>query len=217
MDCLRIEERLSEYLESSLPAEDMKQVHQHLQTCTRCSELLKEMQSVVALCRGFPTLDLPSEVVDRILLRTSGRPSRRSFREKLQQHLLRPLWTPRFAAGTALAVLFFILLVNFVTPRVTAALSAVSLSEFLALMDRGAQYVYGQGLKAYDKKNEWEAQAAYFKNNVVNKLRFIIGRIEVPMEGNKKSQERGPGKEGLTPEKSRGELFPASDFEVDCS
>ena len=58
-------------------------------------------------------------------------------------------------------------------------------------MDRGVQRLYGQGLKAYDKTNEWQAQFNYFKNNTVNKLRFMIERIDVPMEGRKKSEEPG--------------------------
>ncbi len=99
MNCAKTEERLSEYMESSLPAEDMKQVNHHLQTCAQCMALYEEMRSAISLCRSFPILDLDLDLADRILLRTSGRPRRRSFREILKRYPARPLIVPRFAAG----------------------------------------------------------------------------------------------------------------------
>ena len=202
MDCPKAEERLSEYMESSLPREEMGQVAQHLQQCPRCSALLAEMQSVVSLCHAFPTLEIDLDVVERILLRTTGRPRRRSFREFLKQSMVRPLLTPRFAIGGGLAVVFVFLLAELVAPRVPVVLSALSPAELFRLMDRGVQQVYGGGLKAYDKTNEWQAQAAHFQKNVLNKLRFMIERIEVPMEGKQKPGEPERRKEPAPKEKT---------------
>jgi hypothetical protein len=189
MDCAKAEERLSEYMESSLPARDMEEVAEHLGICSRCSALLEEMRSVVSLCRHFPTLEMDLDLLERILLRTSGRPRRRSFRESLQKYLVRPLLTPRFAAGVGLAAVFLFLMGELLAPRMPAVLSTLSPAEVFRLMDRGIQHLYGEGLKAYDKKNEWQAQINYFRNSMVNKLRFMIEQIDAPMEGKKKPGE----------------------------
>ena len=210
MDCPRVQEQLSGYMESSLAAEQMEQVGEHLKACPQCSDLLNEMRSVVKLCQSFPSLEINLDVVDRILLRTSGRPRRRSFREQLKRYLAGPLRTPRFAVGAGLAALFVVLLANYAGPRIPAALSGISPAEVFQVMDRGVQRLYGQGLKAYDKTNEWQAQFNYFKNNTVNKLLFLIERIDVPLEGRKKSEEPGQRKERAPAEKRSGlPLLPA--------
>jgi hypothetical protein len=210
MDCSKVQEQLSEFLEASLPAAEMDGMSEHLKTCSNCSVLLEEMRSTVALCRNYPTLDMDLNLVERILLRTSGRPRTRSFRELLRQNFLRPLLTPRFAVGTGLAVLFLVLLINLLMPRMSLTVSALSPSELFKLMDRGVQQLYGEGLKAYDKKNEWQAQLTYFKNNVINRLRFVMEQLDVPMEGRKKSEEPGQRKEKAPNQKNSGlRLFPA--------
>jgi hypothetical protein len=189
MDCAHIEQRLSEYLESTLSAEERAQVAKHLKSCPHCTALLEEMRSAVALCRKYPVLEMEPDLVEKILLRTSGRPRTRSFRERFEQYLLRPLLTPRFAVGTGLATVFLILTVHMLVPRMSVAWSHFSPPGILQLMDRGVQSLYGQGLKVYEKKNEWQAQFRYFKNTVVNKMRFMIEKMEVPVEGRKKLED----------------------------
>ena len=209
MDCPRVEDRLSEYMESSLPPESMAQVAEHLRTCPHCSALLNEMQSIVSLCHRFPTLEMDPDFVEKILLSTSGRPRRRSLRELLKKNLAQPLFMPRFAVGAGLATLFLALMVNLTGPRIPAALSALSPSEIFGLMDRGVQRVYSGGLKAYDKTNQWQAQFNSFKNSTFNKMRFMIERIEVPMEGSRKPEEPEQRKEQV-PEEKRSSLIPLS-------
>lgn len=209
MDCPKIEQWLSEYMESSLPADEMNLVTKHLEGCRHCSALLEEMRSVVASCHRYPTLEMDPDFLERILLRTSGRPRTRSLQERLSD-LIHPLFTPRFAVGASLATLFLVLMVNLVTPRFSVVLSALSPPSLLQLMDRGVQQLYGEGLKAYDKKNEWQAQFKYFKNNTFNKLRFMMEQMEVPVEGRQKSEEPIQERERAPREKSsRLLLWPA--------
>jgi hypothetical protein len=145
---------------------------------------------------------MDAEFLERILLRTSGRPRTRSFRERLDRYFLRPLLTPRFAAAVGLATLFVALLFNLMMPRMSAVLSALSPPELLRLMDRGVQRLYGEGLRAYDKTNEWQAQFNFFKDNTLNKLRFMIEQIDAPVEGRKKSEDPVQEKEKAPREKS---------------
>ncbi len=206
MDCRRIEEYLSEYMESSLETADQDYVTKHLETCSTCSALFEEMQSAVALCRRYTNLEISPELVDKILLRTSGRPRTRSFREILEQNFLRPLFTPRFAAGAGLAALFLIMVTHLLLPRIPAALSALSPKEVLGLMDRGVQQLYGEGLRAYEKKNEWQAQLIFFKNNLFNRLNSVIEQLDAPVEGKNRSGERWKQQQKAPGDESSGLL-----------
>ncbi len=189
MDCSYFEDRLSEYLERSLPADEMTAVAGHLHECPNCSSLIEEMRSGLALCRSFPRLEFDVSLAERILLRTSGRPRTRSFKEKFNEYVLRPMLTPRFALGTVLATLFVVLIATLLGPKIPAVASALSPQEMFRRMDRGVQQLYSEGLKAYDTKNEWQAQFIFIKNNVFNKLGFMIEQLDVPLEGKKKSGE----------------------------
>ena len=80
-------------------------------------------------------------------------------------------------------------------PRMSVALSELSPSGIFGLMDRGGQHIYGEGLRAYEKKNEWQAQLIYFKNNVFNKLNFVIEQFETPIEGRNQPEEPWQHKE----------------------
>jgi hypothetical protein len=147
------------------------------------------MQLALAACRSFPVLEPPLALLDRILLRTSGRPRTRSFRELLQQYFIGPMLTPKFAVGTALAAMFALLVLNIVGPRMNAVAAALSPQELLRGMDRGIQQLYSEGLKAYDKKNEWQAQFTFFKNNVLHKLGFMMEQFDEPADSKTKPGE----------------------------
>lgn len=206
MDCSRIEQWLSEYTESSLPAEEMEQVRKHLETCASCAALADEMSSMLSLCQNFPSFEMDPNFIEKILLRTSGRPRTRSFRERLDQYFLRPFFTPRFAFGTGIAILFLIFSANIMGPRLSGAFASLSPQELLRLVDRGVSQLYGKGLKAYETKNEWQAQFSRFKNNAWNGLLSIIEQMDGPVEGQKKLNEREPRKDNAPKEKSSGVL-----------
>lgn len=122
--------------------------------------------------------------------------------EILAERVFRPMFTPRLAVGAVLASLFLVLMVNFMWPRVSSVASSLSPREVFRMMDRGVQGIYGEGLKLYDKKNEWQEEFTFFKNNLFNRLGFMMERMDVPVEGKKKpqgesqqQQEKAPGNE----------------------
>ena len=210
MDCSKVELWLSDYMEASLPADLTDMVAIHLESCQNCSALLQEMQSIVALCHNYPTLEMDPDSIERILLRTSGRPRTRSFKELLRRYLVQPLLTPRFAIGATLATLFLILMLDVMLPKLSVTISSLSPTELVQLMDRGARQLYGEGLRAYNKKNEWQDRYNRFKNNTLNNFRSIIEQMEVPVEGHKKTEEQVPRKNSAPEEKSSGLfLWPA--------
>jgi hypothetical protein len=140
-------------------------------------------------------------VVDKILLRTSGRSRTRSFKELFHQYFLRPLMTPRLAAGACLGVLFLVLMLDLMIPKLSVTLSSFSPGSFFRLLDRGAQQLYGEGLRAYSKKTEWEDEFNRFKNNTINSLRSMMEQMDVPVEGRKKTEEPARPKENVPKEK----------------
>jgi len=189
MNCPEIEARLSEYLERALPASEMEQVAEHIHECGSCAGLLEEMRSMLLRCRSFPVYEPDVDLIERILLRTTGRPRTKSFRELLGQYFLRPVLTPRFAMGVVLALMFIVLSTSLLAPRAAGIAAALSPNELFRTMDRGVQAIYSRGIKAYDKKNEWQAQFTFFKNNMFNRLGIMIEQLDVPQEGKKKSGE----------------------------
>ena len=54
MNCERVEELLSAYLDNALALEDWREVTVHLQTCTRCNALLAEFSRNDALIARLP-------------------------------------------------------------------------------------------------------------------------------------------------------------------
>ena len=204
MLCTKAEEWLSEYMEAILPADQMAEMAGHLKGCPNCSALLSEMRTTAEICGDFPELDLSPQLMETILLRTSGRPRSRSFGEILRENFLRPLLTPRFAVGAAVAALFLIVSANLIIPRVSVALSALSPSNFLTLMDRGVQQVYGQGLRAYNAKTEWQNEFSFFKKSLLDRFRYVMEQIDAPVEGSRKPEEPRPQKRKAPGESNTG-------------
>ncbi len=211
MECPDVEERLSEYLERALPAEEMASVAEHLHACNKCPSLLEDMRSIVLSCKSYPVLDPDISLLDRILLKTSGRPRTRTLREIFDQYFLRPMLTPRFAAGAAIAVLFLGLVAVLARPHMSTIATFLSPSEMFHRLDRGVQGIYAEGLRAYDKKNEWQAQFSFIKNNVIHKLGFWAEQLDVPVQtnGKQKSGEPRQQQEKAPNQKSSLLLLPA--------
>jgi hypothetical protein len=184
----------------------MVQVAEHLQECPRCLGLMEEMRSSLVTCQAFPSYEVDPALLDRILLRTSGRPRTRPLKEKIRAYFLQPALTPRFAVGVGLALLFLALTVDLMMPRAGGLASALSPRSVFLQLDRGVQRMYSEGLKLYNAKNEWQnnaknewqTQFTYFKD-VLGKVGLMIEKSDVPVEGKKKpaeqkQQEKNPGR-----------------------
>jgi hypothetical protein len=201
MKCGLVEERLSEYVERTLPHEEMVQVAEHLQECPHCLGLMEEIRSILVTCQAFPSYEVDAALLDRILLRTSGRPRTRPFKERFRAYFLQPALTPRFAVGIGLALLFVALTVDLMMPRANVLASVLSPKGLFLQMDRGVQQIYSEGLKLYTAKTEWQTQFTFYKDKVLKNLGLMIEQLDVPVEGKKKpieqkQQEKNPGQNG---------------------
>jgi hypothetical protein len=112
MKCHEVEQYLSDYLEDRLVSARRHEVESHLESCGNCQLLLEDLKTVMAWCESFPELTPPSSLVDRIIGRTSGQFQAMSWWDYLKE-LFKPVYaTPRFAAGTCMAVISFVLVLN---------------------------------------------------------------------------------------------------------
>ncbi len=207
MECGLVEDRLSEYVERTLPHEEMVRVAEHLQECSRCQALMEEIRSILVSCAAFPAYEPSEQLLDRILLRTSGRPRTRRLREWMRTYFRQPILTPRFAVGVGLALLSVALLFDLMGPRLGGLASVLSPKELLSKMDRGVQQLYSEGLKLNETKNEYQNWFAFQKNNVLRKLGFMIEQLDVPVEGNKKPDAQKPPEKAPGQKKSSVSLY----------
>ncbi len=112
MKCHEVEQYLSEHLEGTLRTALRHEVEAHLAGCDACRVLLEDLRTVMAWCESFPELTPPASLVDRIIGQTSGHFQALSWWDYVKE-LFRPVYaTPRFAAGTSMAVISFVLVLN---------------------------------------------------------------------------------------------------------
>ena len=92
-------------------------------------------------------------------------------------------------------------------PRTSGGASSPSALELLNWMDRGTQFMYGEGLKAFDKKNAWVAEFQFLRESATQKVRFMMEQFNIPIEeGRKKPAEPMQDKKQAPPEKYSGLL-----------
>ena len=144
--CLNSEERLSEYLDGQLGAEERLQMEAHLKNCAACRTLVAEVGTVVAQLGRVQQEAEPPWLVLRILQATTGTAPQKQ--ESLWRRLISGMLAPRFALGVGsvaatLIILFQALGIN---PK---RFNADDLNPFTMLRaaDREAHLTYARGLR----------------------------------------------------------------------
>jgi hypothetical protein len=111
-ECQEIEQFFSDYLETSLSAGENEMVREHLRECPSCLDLMNALKQTLALCEEMPQFEPPAQLIDQILIKTSGRVQSISWRDYLLE-LVRPLYaSPRFATGFGMAAISLALVLN---------------------------------------------------------------------------------------------------------
>ncbi|MDW7761095.1 MAG: zf-HC2 domain-containing protein [Acidobacteriota bacterium] len=101
MTCNRMEELFSAYLEGGLEIGEQHRFEAHLRSCPECADLLERMKSLTESLAGFPEVDVPPRLVERL----RGIPIRRRTFRLFTDLLLRPSLQPLYAAAAGLLVL----------------------------------------------------------------------------------------------------------------
>ncbi len=73
MNCDRVQENLSAYLDGELDPEEENALRLHLEGCTTCSAQLESLRSTVRLVGSLPRIDAPAALMQRLQRATAGR------------------------------------------------------------------------------------------------------------------------------------------------
>ncbi|HKO03917.1 MAG TPA: zf-HC2 domain-containing protein [Candidatus Acidoferrales bacterium] len=144
--CLNTEERLSDYLDGLLAADDRAAMEAHLAGCASCPALVADVRS---LAERLPLLEPavePTWLVYRILEATSG--TAREKKANTWKRLFAGLLAPRFAVGFAAvaATIFFLCQAAGINPKKITAEDLNPINVYRAA-DRQAHLTYARGVR----------------------------------------------------------------------
>ncbi|MGC4045967.1 MAG: zf-HC2 domain-containing protein [Armatimonas sp.] len=116
LDCKKIQPKLSEYLDGTLPENESWDVQMHLSSCAVCTRASAELAATVRLVSSLPERGPSENFDDKLAARLANivlTPHPQTFREKLAAFWQRPAARPAVASGLALMALapacFFLL------------------------------------------------------------------------------------------------------------
>jgi anti-sigma factor RsiW len=157
MNCERIEELLSSYLERDLSPEDKREVEAHLEICPSCAELLAALRETQEALAGFPELE-PSPA---LMVKLYAIPEKKRFFKQAFDFLLRPSLQPVFAA---FSTLFIALSFVFFLPQGRGIQKA---------LNRQLHLGYSQVEKLYAKAGSFTDELGSIKDSVVDSLKTL--------------------------------------------
>jgi hypothetical protein len=115
LNCPDFEVQLSDYLDGVLSVEAKQLFEGHSAGCGPCRELLEDAKSALAFLERVPDVDVPPDLVTRIVYNTPAGKIRQPFERqglfgKAFSQWLMPALQPRFAMGMAMTILSFAML-----------------------------------------------------------------------------------------------------------
>lgn len=164
MNCLRCEERMSDYLENALGAAERGAMELHFESCRACTGLLAGMTEVLAWGKAFPVHEAPHWLPARIIANTP-RVARESWLDTVAS-IGRWIIEPR----TAMAVFTATMVLSWM-----GSLAGISPANWTAIVRDPAAIYYGaQGLvnRAYD-----EAVRTYYRSPLVTQIQSRIEQL----------------------------------------
>jgi hypothetical protein len=110
-NCTLTEERLSEYLEGALAAEEREACEAHVAACAKCAAMLESVSALVGQMHALEPVREPAFLARRVIRATAG--------SRTQRHELASasgwfnlIWQPRFAMGIATVAATFVILAH---------------------------------------------------------------------------------------------------------
>lgn len=110
-NCAFTEERLSEYLEGSLAAEEREACAAHAAMCAKCAEMLDRVGALIAGMHALEPVEEPAFLARRIIRNTAGSATPRHELATIAGWF-NLIWQPRFAMGIATVAATFVILVH---------------------------------------------------------------------------------------------------------
>jgi predicted anti-sigma-YlaC factor YlaD len=161
MNCTYCEERMSDYLEGALSADERAIVDLHLQSCVACSKLRAGVADVMQWARAFPVHAAPEWLPGRIVANTP-RVVRVTWGDWLAA-AWRTVSEPRFAMALFTATLIFGWLG-----------SSTGFAARAAALHPTAVY---QGVEGWANRAYAEAVRNYYRSPIVIEIQCQIHRI----------------------------------------
>jgi hypothetical protein len=110
MDCPRSQELLSDHVEGSLHTILRAELEAHLATCGECRSLGEAVAEVVDALHGYPVLEPPAGLVERVVAATRSLPRPAPRPVVVRPAIVIPAWMQAAAAGFALIALGVLLM-----------------------------------------------------------------------------------------------------------
>lgn len=171
MNCSRFETLLSDYLERTLEPPVQQAARAHLESCPSCQSLYGEVGILREQLQAFPTVEAPEDLVDRILVKTTGRPRTRSLWADMIVPTVRPFLTQRYAFATVMLFVFLSLMVNLAGPPAGAVLSPSRLAESA---DRATVQLNRTWAEIQDFKNRVFKEATLLTEDLSGRLDYHL-------------------------------------------
>jgi len=163
MNCGRVEELASEYLEHSLGANDSHAIDVHLKSCPACTELLAGISEVLVAGKVFPVYEPPAWLATRIVANTP-RIARESWADTVSS-----IWKWIVEPRTAMAVFTATLVLGWL-----GSIAGVSPDWASAVRNPTSIYYGAHSVldRAYD-----EAIRKYYHSPIVTEIQTRIEQI----------------------------------------
>lgn len=108
MTCDNIAELMSPYLEGELPSGERELFETHLESCLECRELLDLMRETRTAMAGFPEIEVPPALLERL----RAIPDRKTGLRAGLEWLMRPALQPALSAAAIFLTLFSFFVFN---------------------------------------------------------------------------------------------------------
>jgi Putative zinc-finger len=97
--CTLTEERLSDYLDNLLVAEDVTELNRHVDSCADCARLVEQVGTAVRRMRSLEPMEVPPQLILSILDQTVGPRPEKKTGWRGWFAWTHPILQPRFAMG----------------------------------------------------------------------------------------------------------------------
>lgn len=111
MRCQQIAEKLNDYLEGQLTAQEAQTIKEHLHECSACQELFMALQEVRSSLQKMPRINIPPSLVENLYQLPLTRKRWRFSWQRLLMHPF-PQQLTAALASLLLAISFYSLLPN---------------------------------------------------------------------------------------------------------
>ena len=171
-NCAEFEILLADYIDGTLAADQRAEFAGHRETCVACAELAIDAQSALLLMERAAEVELPAELVTKILHATNAGWDLRKYRQGVRgwiNRTLSPVLKPRFVMSAMLSLVSITMLSRCAgTPKATLTAADLDPIRIWSSLDLRTHRVWDRAVKSYESMrlvyeirsqiNDWQQQ-----------------------------------------------------------